>query len=187
MNFNKHSLASVGDHAFLGGSKYHWVNYDEDKLIATYTKFQAIQRGVVLHDLACLLIRTGVKLPNTKKPINRYVNDAIGYRMTPEQVLYYSPNAFGTADAISFRNNQLRIHDLKTGVSPVSMKQLEVYAAFFCLEYDEKPEDIDIELRIYQFEDILVHNPDKSDIRQIMDKTIWFDKTIESLKKEMEE
>jgi hypothetical protein len=112
------------------------------------------------------------------------VNDAIGYKMTPEQSLYYSNNAFGTADAISFRDNLLRIHDLKTGVSPTSMHQLEIYAALFCLEYFELPEKIDIELRIYQSHDIVIHRPFAEDISQIMEKIVSFDKCLNKLKSE---
>lgn len=37
----------------------------------------------------------------------------------------------------------LRIHDLKTGISPVHMDQLLIYAALFCLEYKIKPGSID--------------------------------------------
>ena len=113
-----------------------------------------------------------------------YVNDAIGYRMTPEQVLYYSENCFGTADSISFKDNLLRIHDLKTGVTPAHMEQLEIYAALFCLEYKIKPADIDIELRIYQSDDILVFNPTVEDIVPIMDKIITSDKIISEIKEE---
>lgn len=76
----------------------------------------------------------GQKLPRLNKTLNAYVNDAIGYKMIPEQILFYSDNCFGTADAIVFRNGLLRIHDLKTGVIPAHMEQLEVYAALFCLE-----------------------------------------------------
>ena len=159
MNFNQH-LDLVGQHAFLGPSKYHWINYDEDKLIESYKKYLAIERGIALHDFARRCIELGEKLPRGKKALNLYVNDAIGYRMAPEQVLYYSNNAYGTTDAISFRSDLLRIHDLKTGVSPVSVHQLEIYAAYFCLEYHIKPEDISIELRIYQEStDILVSVP----------------------------
>jgi hypothetical protein len=113
-----------------------------------------------------------------------YVNDAIGYRMTAEQMLFYSVNCFGTADAISFRNKVLRIHDLKTGTTPTSMKQLEVYAAMFCLEYGYKPYEIDIELRIYQNDDIMEEVPEADDIVHIMDKIVTFDKQIEILKAE---
>jgi hypothetical protein len=107
--------------------------------------------------------------------------------MKSEQTLYYSPNAFGTADAISFRENLLRIHDLKTGVSPVSMRQLEIYAAYFCLEYKYRPEDIKIELRIYQTDEITVYVPDPKDIRMIMDKIVDFDKRIDSIRSERED
>ena len=110
-----------------------------------------------------------------------YVNDAIGYSMTPEQVLYYSPNCFGTADSISFRNNFLRIHDLKTGETPAHIEQLMIYAALFCLEYKVKPGEIKFELRIYQFDDIMICNPTAEDILPIMDKIISFDKIINDI------
>ena len=116
------------------------------------------------------------------KTLNMYVNDAIGYKMTPEQVLYYSENCFGTADAISFRNGLLRIHDLKTGEIPAHMEQLEIYAALFCLEYNVKPGDIEMELRLYQSDEILYHNPTAMDILPIMDKIITFDKVINKIK-----
>ena len=149
MNFKKHSSLE-GKHAFLGASKYHWINYDDDKLIESYSKFQATLNGTILHDFACQCITLGQKLPKSQKTLNMYVNDAIGFKMKPEQVLYYSDNCFGTADAIVFRNNLLRIHDLKTGVTRAHMEQLEIYAALFCLEYNKKPSDIDMELSIYQ-------------------------------------
>jgi hypothetical protein len=107
-----------------------------------------------------------------------YVNDAIGYRMTAEQVLFYSENCFGTADSISFKNDLLRIHDLKTGVTPAHMEQLEIYAALFCLEYKVKPEEITIELRIYQNDDVSIYNPEASEIRMIMEKIVTFDAII---------
>lgn len=183
MNFNKHSNLE-GQHAFLSASKYHWVNYDEQKLSDAFVKFLATQKGTELHDFACRCIQLGIKLPKTQKTLNLYVNDAIGYKMTPEQPLYYSDNCFGTADAISFRQNMLRIHDLKTGVSPTSIKQLEIYAALFCLEYRVNPSEIGMELRIYQSNEVLVHEPDPNRIKYIMDKIIVFDKRIEKLKLE---
>ena len=115
-----------------------------------------------------------------------YVNDAIGFKMQPEQVLYYSDNCFGTADAFIFRNYLLRIHDLKTGVTPAHMEQLEIYAALFCLEYNKKPGEIEMELRIYQNNEIVVHHPTADDILPIMDKIVTFDKIIEKLKMEGE-
>lgn len=181
MNFNKH-FELEGRHAFLSASKYHWINYDEEKLAAAYTKFLATQRGTRLHDLACQCIREGVKLEKSKKTLNRYVNDAIGFKMETEQPLKYSENCFGRADAISFRKNFLRIHDLKTGESPTSMHQLEVYAALFCLEYQVEPSSIEIELRLYQSDEVVVHNPPPEDILYIMDKIILFDKQIDKMK-----
>lgn len=183
MNFKKHSDLE-GKHAFLSASKYHWINYDEEKLSDTYLKYLATQRGTELHAFACQCIRLGVKLPRTRKTLNMYVNDAIGYKMTPEQPLYYSENCFGTADAISFNKNLLRIHDLKTGVSPTSMHQLEIYAALFCLEYQKQPQDIDMELRIYQSGEVYVHEPPSDDILEIMDKIILFDKRIDEIEME---
>jgi len=134
-----------------------------------------------------MAIKLRRKQPTTKDALNRFVNDAIGFRMKSEQPLYYSENAFGTADAISFRDNLLRIHDLKTGGTAVSMRQLEVYAAFFCLEYHEDPSKIKIELRIYQGNDVEIYKPDPNDILNIMDTIVQFDKRIEKKKLEMED
>lgn len=186
MNFNKH-YDLIGEHAFLSASKYHWVNYDGEKLSSSYLKFLAIQKGTELHDFASRCINLRQRLPKSKKSLNSFVNDAIGFRMKSEQPLFYSANAFGTADAISFRDDILRIHDLKTGISPVSMRQLEIYSALFCLEYKVSPIDISIELRIYQSDEIVVHKPEGEDIRLIMDKIIEFDKRIELIKSEMED
>jgi len=186
MNFNKH-YDLAGQHAFLSASKYHWINYDEEKVVSAFTKYLAVQKGTELHDFAKRCIELRIKLPKMKQSLNMYVNDAIGFRMKPEQPLFYSVNAFGTADAISFRDGMLRIHDLKTGVTAVSMNQLQVYAALFCLEYDEIPGQIDIELRIYQTEEILVHKPEPAVIKEIMEKIVKFDKRIEKLKAEMED
>jgi len=181
MNFNTH-LGLEGHHAFLSASKYHWINYDDEKLFLSYSRAQAVQKGTELHDLACKLIRLGVKLPRTRETLNLYVNDAIGYKMKCEQILYYSDNCFGTTDAISFRKNMLRIHDLKTGDTPGSIKQLLVYTAMFCLEYKVKPIDIDIELRLYQFNEASIYIPEPEEIFNIMDTIIEFDKKIEQLK-----
>lgn len=181
MNFNVHSQLE-GHHAFLSASKYHWINYDEEKLAETFSRYMAAQRGTALHDFAKQAIDLGIKLPKTNKTLNLYVNDAIGYKMETEQVLYYSNNCFGTADTIAFRKNLLRIHDLKTGVTPASMKQLEIYAALFCLEYGYEPSEIGIELRLYQTDSVLVNEPEPDTIQYIMGKIVMFDKKIEQLK-----
>lgn len=183
MNFHKHSNLE-GQHAFLSASKYHWINYDDEKLIHSYKKHMATMQGTILHDFACQAIRLGVKLPKSQKTLNMYVNDAIGYKMTPEQILYYSDNCFGTADTISFKNGLLRIHDLKTGEIPAHMEQLEVYAALFCLEYGFKPNEIGMELRIYQHDTVVCHEPEVDEILPIMDRIITFDRYIEEIKEE---
>ena len=183
MNFNDHSRLE-GQHAFLGASQYHWINYTEEKLAERYANFLATLKGTELHEFAATCIRLKQKLPRSEKTLNMYVNDAIGYRMRPEQVLYYSENCFGTADAISFKDNFLRIHDLKTGVTPAKMEQLLIYVALFCLEYKIKPGSIKVELRIYQNDDVKVHHPTAEEILPIIDKIITFDKRINKMKAE---
>lgn len=183
MIFNNHSNLE-GQHAFLGASKYYWINYSEEKVEEAYSKFLAVQKGTVLHDFARQCILLGQKLPRSSKTLNMYVNDAIGYKMTPEQILFYSENCFGTADAISYRDKLLRIHDLKTGVTPAHMEQLKIYSALFCLEYKTKPENIDIELRLYQNNEIVVCQPTAEEIFQIMNKIINFDKIIQNVKEQ---
>jgi hypothetical protein len=180
MRFNEHSDLS-GKHAFLSASKYHWINYDLEKLAEVWTNAQAAARGTELHTFAHHAVRLGIKLPRSSKTLNAYVNDAIGFRMTCEQVLYYSPVCFGTADTISFANNLLRIHDLKTGLIAGSMHQLEVYAALFCLEYGYKPGLIDMLLRIYQNDEVIECQPEVDTIAHIMSRIITFDQTITDL------
>lgn len=181
MNFNDHSKLE-GRHAFLGASKYHWINYDIKKLEEVYLKSIAVQKGTELHEFAAKAIRLGIKLPKTQRTLNMYVNDAIGYKMVPEQILYFSDNCFGTADSICFRNNYLRIHDLKTGDIPGSIHQLEIYMALFCLEYKCDPLAIKSELRIYQNDEVFVYEPKGEDIVCIINKIITFDERIEKIK-----
>lgn len=181
MRFNDHSRL-VGSHALLSPSNYHWVNYDDEKLDSVVLASFAARRGSDLHDLAQRMIRLAVKLPKTNQTLNMYVNDAIGYRMTPEQMLFYSHNCYGQADAIGFNRNKLRIHDLKTGVTKCKMTQCEVYAALFCLEYDVKPVDIEIELRIYQNDDVEIMAGDPLTITSIMDRVVVYDRRINELR-----
>lgn len=183
MIFNQHSELR-GKHAFLSPSNYHWLNYDDMKLEARYFSSMAARRGSDLHALAHEAIRLGVKLARSNQAMSTYVNDAIGYKMVCEQSLYYSDNCFGTADTISFRRNKLRIHDLKTGLTATSIKQLEVYAAIFCLEYGIVPLDIDIELRIYQRDEIEIIEPNPEGIISIMEKIVEFDQQIEAIKED---
>ena len=183
MIFNSRSDLA-GQHAFLSPSSYHWINYDDQKLKARFVSAQAAKRGTDLHELAHQAIKLGVKLPKSPKTINMYVNDAIGYKMEVEQLLYYSHNCFGHADAISFRRRTLRIHDLKTGITKSSQHQLEVYAALFCLEYGVSPYDINIELRIYQNDQVYTFEGVPELIERIMVTIVDFDLKIERMKEE---
>lgn len=183
MIFNKHSELA-GQHAYLSASKHHWVNYDDDKFDRTLRTALAAQRGTDLHNLAHDMIKLRVRMEKTSATLNLYVNDCIGYKMQPETMLVYSFNAFGTADAIGFRDNVLRIFDLKTGINPTSFRQLCIYAAYFCLEYGYKPEDIEIDLRIYQNDDVKHYTPEPEEIRFIMAQTVKFDSVIDVVRKE---
>lgn len=177
------------DHSFLSPSSYHWLNYDHEKLIKTYLNVMYSKaHGTEMHELAKLLIKNRQELPDEQKTFNMYVNDAIKYKMSPEVLLYYSDNCFGTADAIIFDNKKrtLRIHDLKTGTIKASMNQLKIYAALFCLDYDVDPNRIkNMTLQIYQNDEVSSEEPDASEISEICDKIIEFDEVLENLKEDL--
>ena len=180
MRFNS-DLNLDGLHAPFSPSQYSWLNYDDEKALEVYANKKAAAMGTKLHEWAKMTIDLGIKQPRSKKTIYAYVNDAIGFKMSTEVVLYYSDRFFGTADAISFRNGVLRIHDLKTGTIPAKIEHLEIYAALFCLEYKVKPGDIEMELRIYQNDQVLYHNPTPEDIVPIMDKIVHLNKILEKV------
>ena len=181
MRFTKHS-AVEGSHAFLSASKYHWINYDDEKLLHTFTNQFAAIMGTRKHEWAAEAIRLGRRQPRNKETLNSYINDAIGFRMEPEVVLFYSYNCFGTADTITFAKNILRVHDLKTGVHKGSQKQIFIYFALFCLEYRINPYDIQMIGRIYQLDEIDEFVGDPKEIREFMDKIVKADRMIEDLK-----
>lgn len=184
MNFNTHSdLKNL--HSFLSPSNYHWVNYTPEKLEAVYRHQKAKEEGVILHDFASMAIQRRIKLAPLKKALNMFVNDAIGFKMQSEQILYYSRNSFGTADAIVFKDNLLRIHDLKTGITKPSFVQLDVYAALFCLEYGFNPHDISIEERLYQGSGFEINIPEPERIQDIMNRVEEFDVILENIKQTM--
>lgn len=187
MKFNDHHRLA-GLHATFSASQSHWLRYDDEKVAEVYLNKKAAQMGTRIHEWAKETIDLGIKQSNKKSTLNMYINDAIGFKMSTEVVLFYSERFFGTADAISFRNikgrNVLRIHDLKTGKSGKiedHIEQLEVYAALFCLEYKVKPGEIDIELRVYKSDEVLVHNPTAEDILPIMDKIVHLDKLLQTI------
>lgn len=208
MIFEKH-LNLRGKHAFLAPSQPHWLRYTEEQLFQKYASGYAQSMGTSLHELAETLISNNLKLKKGDKltvlshllndgiprdvidmeriysNFMNYVNDAIGFKLTPEQILYYSDYCFGTADAISFRNNFLRIHDYKSGTIPAKMEQLLVYAALFCLEYKVKPGEIETELRIYQNDEVIFHNPTADEILPVMDAIIQHSKALERMNEEV--
>ena len=182
MNWNTHSEVK-GTHAFLSPSRPHWVNYPPEKLALAYKNHRQTLLGTQYHELAERCINLAVRLPNTSATINAFVNDAIGFKMSPEVILFYSQNAFGTADAISFSEDTkiLRIHDLKTGVVPGKMQQVDIYAALFCLEYKIKPENIVIILRIYQNDELVEWSPETESIEYIMRTIVEYDRLIQEI------
>ncbi len=208
MIFAKHPELR-GKHALLAPSQPHWLQYSEEKLYQKYVSGYSQAMGTSLHELAETLIANNLKLKKSDKltvlvhllddgiprnviDIDRiygnfmtYVNDAIGFKLTPEQILYYSDYCFGTADAISFRDNFLRIHDYKSGTTPAKMEQLMVYAALFCLEYKVKPGEIETELRIYQNDEVLFHKPEADEIVPIMDSIIRHSRYLEKMNEEV--
>lgn len=182
MQLKRHS-GYEGTHSFLSPSYYHWINYTVEKLQQRWRTSMAALEGIEDHRYAAEAIERGIFQEETTM-LGVYINDCIRYHMQSEVVLFYSRNCYGTVDAIVFRYKKLRISDLKTGVSPTSVHQLEVYAALFCLEYDVDPFDIKIELRIYQSDEIREYEGDPSVVLYIMDKIVEFDQQLELLRKE---
>lgn len=207
MIWNEHSDLK-GKHAVLGASQHAWLNDDDKKLVQRYFNSYATEIGTAVHEYAGKRIyrRMGLldniseknallmyllekDIPWRAIEIDRlfynvlpYVNDAIGYKMRVEQPLWYSDLSFGTADAISYSRNVLRIHDLKTGLSPASMDQLMVYAGWFYLEYKKQInfQKSKTELRIYQNQEVLCYTPTNQDISGIMEKIVHGSVTIEN-------
>ncbi len=151
-----------------------------------YCKYMYLSDDLVVGEYASKLISHLRNIPNEVfEAVQCYINDGVGFRMNTEQALVYSDHTFGHADTICFRDNFLRIHDLKTGSNPAHIEQLEVYAALFCLEYKIKPKDINIELRLYQWDGKVVENPDSEIIVPIMDRIITNEKIALEIEKEI--
>jgi hypothetical protein len=192
MNFNLHRSLE-GLHAPFPASSSAWIRYDDGKAKEVYERRKSAELGSRLHAWAKETIDLGIKQPKSNKTLYAYVNDAIGFKMATEVVLFYSDRFFGTADAISFRKNPktgrniLRIHDLKTGVvgdPEKHFEQLKVYAALFCLEYKFKPHEIDISLGVYKKDEVAFCEPDPEDIVYIMNKIVHLDKLLAKIDNE---
>lgn len=176
MQWNDHSRYE-GLHAILSASKSTWVRKSPEAFLESLKAHRAALEGTRKHAFAAECIRMGRTITG-RDTLATYIKDAIGFRMRPEQMLFVSPEAFGTADAISYNRRTLRIHDLKTGTSPGDPTQLEVYAAFFCIEYEMNPKNINIVNRIYQCDEVAEFTPDAEKIEEIMAKTKEFVKLI---------
>lgn len=187
--FNDH-WKLAGKHAFMSPSSYHWLNYDDDKLRNRVKTAMDAALGTRKHELAKELIEMGIKLADTGQTLNTYVNDCIGYRMQPEVLLYFSDNCFGTADAIDFRLNpktrkmRLRVFDLKNGETKASEKQLWVYIAIFCLEYEVDINEIEVDARIYQHDQIKHFEIDPVVILDVMDRIRHGDEIVNEARME---
>lgn len=181
MNFIS-SLLHKRDHAFLSPSSAKvWLGKDKEYLKKRAKSEEARFIGTKKHEMAEWDIKFRMKRPNNSNTFNMYVNDAIGYRMEAEVQLYYSKWCFGTADALCFRDGLLRIHDLKTGTTKTSMEQLIVYAALYCLENDIAPADINVELRIYQSGQVLVHKPTLDELVHVIDYIVTASKWLDEI------
>ena len=213
MQFNRHYQLE-GKHAMLSASSWRWLNDDMDSLTNRLRSQYATEIGTVLHNVACEHIKYRIKMNKYDKKnvmlrllasgipgfivdsidldsifenLMAYVNDGVGFKMQPEVVLYYSDNFFGTTDTIHYseKDRFLRIHDYKSGTTPAHMEQLLIYAALFCLEYRMKPTEFDSELRIYQNNNVVFHNPAPEEIAIISDKIITFDNHLRKMKEEV--
>lgn len=210
MNFRRHSELE-GKHAILSASSWRWVNDDIESLTKRICSQYLPTIGTILHDIARKHIKHRIKLNKYDKKnvmlelveqgvpamvidtinfdsmyenLMQYVNDAVAFKMTPEVVLRFSNNFFGTADAIKYDEETkfLRIHDYKSGTTPAHMEQLIIYVALFCLEYAIKPTSLSgCELRIYQAPEPVVYEPAPEEISQVIDRIITFDNFMNKL------
>jgi hypothetical protein len=210
--FRRHSELE-GKHAILSASSWRWINDDPESLVKRLCSQYLAPIGTILHDIARKHIKHRIKLNKYDKKnvmlelveqgvpefvidainldfmydnLMRYVNDCIAFKMTPEVVLRFSNNFFGTADAIKYDEESrfLRIHDYKSGTTPAHMEQLMIYVALFCLEYAIKPASIQCELRIYQGEEPTIYEPAPEEITQIIETIITFDNFMTKMREE---
>lgn len=179
-------------HARLSPSKYHWLNYSDERVVEMFFSGEAAARGSRLHDLAHKLIKEKIRQARTEATFNKYVNDCIGWNLKPEVALFYSRNAFGHIDAIGYdeKKRVLRASDLKTGVTPTSFKQIIAYVALFFLEYGRElgvgPFDVTTEMRLYQNDEVRLEIADPGEIVHAMDRIKTADRIIEELREEVD-
>lgn len=194
MKWNDHKEYE-GKHAFMGGSNYHWLNYDSQAFENRYYSRYSQDIGTTLHQLAheCIVNRIKINkhdihliemamnkafIPKDAYDPNLilmnlipFVNDAIGFHMSSEVLLFVNQFCFGTADAIGYNEIErtLRVHDYKSGSTPAKIEQCYIYIAMFCIEYKVDPRKLKlIEARIYQNCECLIDNPSADVILDIM-------------------
>ena len=180
----QYSFDRLPDHAIFSPSQPSWLNYTEEQTIERYRKAQATEMGTRLHEWAAETISLNIRQSRTRKTLNMFINDAIGFHMIPEDDrthatrFVYSEFFFGTCDAYCYNHGILRIHDLKTGKGPVHPEQLEIYAALFYLQEKLDPYKNQTILRIYQNDDVVEWEPDPERIKGIMDLIVDRDKIL---------
>lgn len=175
-----------GKHALMGASNPHWLNYDSKAFENKYYSRYSQEIGTALHQLAhdCIVGRIKLSKHDTHlvemalfkafipkdaydpniilKTLMPFVNDAIGFHMSSEILLFVNEFCFGTTDAIVYNEYEkiLRIHDYKSGSIPGKIEQIYIYMAMFCIEYNIDPRKLNlIEARIYQNCECLIDNP----------------------------
>lgn len=211
MQWHDHSEIE-GLHAFLSPSKKTWISYDFEKLEAAYANSWATTIGTVLHAFAEKRILRKKRITNKSKEsvedfmyengipeklidieqyfenLAAFVNDAIGFRMRPEQGLKISDDCFGHADAISYdeRKKILRISDYKSGKTEPSMDQLLIYAALFFVEYSKelgiRLSDLKVELRIYYQGQIIYYEPEEDVMAHMVDVVLCKNRELKTIK-----
>lgn len=192
-----HAMFSGSKHSWA-----NWSPEDvKDKVIARVSSEDARTIGTIIHAEAATNIRNKTIIPrkdvaeflitraillggiprkefDPKVYVNNfyhYCNDAIKLGMSAEfKIKPFSDSLYfgGTADALKFEDGKLIIFDLKTGSNNVSMEQLLIYAAFFCLEYGIRPGDIQTTLKIYQENKKQTMNPSTPQLVKLMDLTV---------------
>lgn len=189
VRFINKNRASVGTEihevAFYKIMRMHKVSaikeliYDIDEYI--FRKYYRAEDDY-LPPFAARMLKTLSYIPKEVfESVKLYINDAISYKMNPEVILYYNNDIYGCADCISFSNNLLRIHDLKTGsVTANHFEQLINYAALFCLEENLDPSRFSTEVRIYKSGEVMVCELAAEDIKQVMKDIVDVGKQIEA-------
>ena len=163
---------SKPEHAMFSPSQPSWLHDTDEEFAARYSNKKAAELGTRYHEDAARMIQNRWRMSKSSDPVadnvRAYINDAIKYQMLPEVRLEGTQDFFGTADTIIFRRGLLRVHDLKTGTTKPHMDQLRLYAAYYCMQYGINPNDIQMDLRFYQNNEIVCYEPEFGVIADII-------------------